>query len=131
MKTPALKRERNSVEIIEGARDCQNMDPSQNLKHFLISGRVQGVGFRRFVQAAALRLGVAGTVRNLDDGRVEVVASAAPETMRAFEVELATGPAGSKVIDIVALDVEPGDHSLKDLVSRDFAMQPDGRKEWL
>lgn len=107
------------------------MGPSEISKHFLISGRVQGVGFRRFVQAAGRTLGVAGSVRNLEDGRVELVATAAAETMRAFEEELATGPTGSKVTDIVAVVVKPGDHQFQNLFARDFAMQPDGRKEWL
>lgn len=107
------------------------MSGSQIFRHFLISGRVQGVGFRRFVQLRASELGVAGSVRNLADGRVEAVASAAPATIAAFEKQLATGPAGSKVTDIVAVDIESGDHSVKDLFSRDFAMLPDGRKEWL
>ena len=43
-------------------------------RHFLISGRVQGVGFRYFTQAAAGREGLHGWVRNLPDGRVEVEA---------------------------------------------------------
>ncbi|MCA1818293.1 MAG: acylphosphatase, partial [Acidobacteria bacterium] len=47
-------------------------------RKFLISGRVQRVGFRFFAQRAAARHQVAGYVRNLADGRVEVLAEGAP-----------------------------------------------------
>jgi acylphosphatase len=120
-----------------------SQDSGKIVRHFLITGRVQGVGFRRFVQSVAVRLGAAGAVRNLEDGRVEALASAEPEIMRSFEKELATGPAGSKVTDIVAVDVEPGDHSIRAQMSGNFSgdfsgnfsgnfsVQPDGRKAWL
>ena len=42
--------------------------------HIFISGRVQGVSFRYFAEEAANRLGITGWVKNLDDGRVEIVA---------------------------------------------------------
>lgn len=41
--------------------------------HVFVSGSVQGVGFRYYIQRAALRLGVKGWIRNLSDGRVEAV----------------------------------------------------------
>ena len=47
--------------------------------HFLVRGRVQGVGFRWFVHREAAELGLRGWVRNTDSGDVEVVASGAPE----------------------------------------------------
>ena len=47
-------------------------------KRFHVSGRVQGVGFRYFVERVALRLGIAGYVSNLPDGRVEVYALSSP-----------------------------------------------------
>ncbi len=51
-------------------------------KRWLVSGRVQGVGFRYFVQAKAAELALTGWARNLDDGRVEVYAGGTPETQR-------------------------------------------------
>ncbi len=49
--------------------------PSEITKHYLISGRVQGVGFRAFTERSARLLGLMGWVRNLEDGRVEAVAT--------------------------------------------------------
>ena len=45
------------------------------VQHFLVKGRVQGVGFRWFVQREAAELGLRGWVRNTDDGHVEVLAA--------------------------------------------------------
>ena len=47
-------------------------------RHYLVSGEVQGVGFRFFAQRVAARHQVTGYVRNLDDGRVEVHAEGTP-----------------------------------------------------
>ena len=74
-------------------------------KRFVVAGRVQGVGFRYFARDAALREGIAGTVQNLDDGRVEVVASGDAEAMTRFEIALRRGPAGARVQEV---QVEPG-----------------------
>ena len=70
-----------------------------------MAGRVQGVGFRYFARDAALRDGIAGTVQNLADGRVEVVACGEADAMTRFEIALRRGPAGARVEDVV---VEPG-----------------------
>ncbi|HWC92003.1 MAG TPA: acylphosphatase, partial [Pseudolabrys sp.] len=53
------------------------------LRHVAIRGRVQGVGFRAFVEHEALKRGVAGWVRNRRDGSVEAVFSGAPEAVAA------------------------------------------------
>ena len=74
-------------------------------KRFLVAGRVQGVGYRYFARDAARLEGIRGTVQNLDDGRVEVVASGEAEAMTRFERALRQGPAGARVDDMV---VEPG-----------------------
>ena len=63
-----------------------------------VHGRVQGVGFRWFVQRAAQRLGLVGYARNAPDGRrVEVVAEGARADLDALLAELRRGPAGSHV----------------------------------
>ena len=64
---------------------------------FLISGMVQGVGFRWFVARQARSLGLAGYARNLPDGRVEVVVSGPDEALPALEQLLHAGPANAQV----------------------------------
>ena len=66
-------------------------------RRYIISGRVQGVGFRYFAEAAAAREGVAGWVRNLPDGRVEVVAEGDADAIERFERALRHGPPGARV----------------------------------
>lgn len=59
---------------------------------WLVSGRVQGVGFRWFVLRHAEHLGLAGWARNLPDGRVEVVAAGPASALRKLESALREGP---------------------------------------
>jgi len=68
-----------------------------NLKriHVLITGRVQGVFYRRFTQLRAEQLGVFGWVRNLPDGRVEVVAEGNQLSVDKLLVMLSEGPPGA------------------------------------
>ncbi|HDN67651.1 MAG: acylphosphatase [Candidatus Latescibacterota bacterium] len=60
--------------------------------HITVSGVVQGVGYRFFAQRVATQLGITGYVRNLPDGRVEVVAEGKQGAMNAFIEELRRGP---------------------------------------
>jgi acylphosphatase len=64
---------------------------------FLVSGMVQGVGFRWFVARHARSLGLAGYARNLPDGRVEVVVCGPEEAVPALERLLRSGPAHAQV----------------------------------
>jgi acylphosphatase len=64
---------------------------------WLISGRVQGVGFRWFVYRQAESLGIKGWARNLTDGRVEVVGVGASDATAAFEAALRRGPMMARV----------------------------------
>ncbi len=59
---------------------------------YLIRGQVQGVGFRNYVWRRACALGLVGWVRNLSDGRVEVVASGPQSALESLERELRIGP---------------------------------------
>ena len=69
--------------------------------HFLIRGRVQGVGFRWFVHREAAELGLRGWVRNTDAGEVEVVAAGDAETIAELRVELRKGSRGSRVDAVI------------------------------
>ena len=69
--------------------------------HFLIQGRVQGVGFRWFVQREASELDLLGWVRNTEDGDVEVVAAGKPGDLDELRASLRKGPRGSRVDRLV------------------------------
>ncbi len=83
-------------------------------RRFLVRGRVQGVGFRYFAQAAAQRLQVRGWVRNRSDGTVEALAIATPDALERFEQALRQGPPGARVATV---ESSPLDASTLDSVS--------------
>ena len=64
---------------------------------FLVRGHVQGVGFRWWARGEAKRLGLAGSVRNLPDGGVEVRATGAEPALAELRALLAEGPPGARV----------------------------------
>jgi acylphosphatase len=70
---------------------------SRTARRWFISGIVQGVGFRFFVQKKAAALNLAGWARNLDDGRVEVYAVGSPEALENLAAALHIGPRGAEV----------------------------------
>lgn len=76
-------------------------------RRLLVSGRVQGVGFRAFVAEAAGRLGLAGWVRNLADGRVEVLAEGTPGALDALAAACARGPLLARVDAVAASAAAP------------------------
>jgi len=75
--------------------------------HAYVKGRVQGVGFRYHTLQAAQDQGLTGWVRNLRDGRVEVVAEGAHEELNRLLVELRKGPISADVQD-VNYEIEEG-----------------------
>jgi acylphosphatase len=76
-------------------------------RRFVVSGRVQGVGFRYFAQEAAAVEGLSGWVRNRPDGSVEILAEGEAESLRRFERRLARGPAMARVDGVAATDEVP------------------------
>ena len=74
-------------------------------RRWVISGWVQGVGFRWWTRKAAERVGVAGWARNQQDGTVEVVARGSPEQLAEMDRVLRTGAATSRVTNVVTEDV--------------------------
>jgi acylphosphatase len=72
----------------------------------VVGGRVQGIGFRDFVRRSARGHGVRGWVRNREDGRVEVVATADPDVLGRFEVDLRAGSRVSRIESVDAADLD-------------------------
>jgi acylphosphatase len=75
-------------------------------KRFYVTGTVQGVGFRFFAERVAARLGVAGYVKNLFDGRVEVYAIGSAAQLDALRDELRRGPRFATVTALTEADAE-------------------------
>ena len=73
---------------------------------FLVSGEVQGVGFRWFVARHSRRLGLHGHARNLNDGRVEVVVSGEKEQLDELETLLGAGPAHAQVSHVERSEIQ-------------------------
>lgn len=71
---------------------------------YLVSGAVQGVGYRWFVARHARQLGLCGHAQNLADGHVEVVAAGAEEALDMLEARLRAGPAHAAVKEVVLVD---------------------------
>ena len=78
--------------------DVQKMAKEElQARRFVVTGRVQGVGFRNYVEHAAGKIGVQGYVRNRRDGGVEVLAMGKPEQLNEMRVVLQKGPMMSRV----------------------------------
>ncbi len=69
--------------------------------HFIIKGRVQGVGFRYYVKKRANELGIKGSVKNLINGDVEVYAQGSKNMIEVFKEYLNKGPVLSRVDNII------------------------------
>lgn len=78
-------------------------------RRFVVSGRVQGVGYRAFAARVARALKIQGGARNLDDGSVEVIASGAVHALDRLEAALGEGPRLARVtrVDAEMLDSGP------------------------
>jgi acylphosphatase len=73
-------------------------------RRYFVRGRVQGVGFRYFVELAAHELGVTGWVRNLDDGRVETYAVGTKKQLEDFNGRLWRGPRWADVRSVEEME---------------------------
>lgn len=78
---------------------------------YIVSGEVQGVGYRYFATRMAAALGVSGWVRNLPSGQVQVVASADEATLSRFEQLLEEGPRMSRVSGVQRMPAPEQDFS--------------------
>jgi acylphosphatase len=89
-------------------------------KRYFVSGIVQGVGFRFFVQREAAKLRVAGYARNLFDGRVEVLATGSRAELDAMKRALERGPRFSRVSGVREEEAQPNP-----LFEKSFVIEPD------
>jgi len=76
-------------------------------KRYLVRGRVQGVGFRWFVEREAAMLGIAGWVRNNHDGSVEVLAQGTRDQLLGLHSRLREGPRAARVDAVEVSDAQP------------------------
>ena len=80
-------------------------------RRYVVTGQVQGVGFRFFTQDVARRENLRGYVRNLTDGRVETLATGDAEAVARFARAIRQGPPHADVTDMT-IDDQPADLSL-------------------
>ena len=83
------------------------------VRHYLIKGRVQGVGFRWYVHSEAGALGLRGWVRNTEDGHVEVLAAGESDDLATLRLALDRGSRGSRVDKVI-------EHQLNDSEDKDL-----------
>lgn len=75
--------------------------------HIIVSGRVQGVGFRCYTRDTARRMALTGTVTNLADGNVEIFVTGSDEQLTSFCALVKKGPSHGLVRHIEIVDVFP------------------------
>ncbi len=76
------------------------MHETQVARRYFVTGMVQGVGYRYFARQLAQRLGIAGYVKNLRDGRVEVYVIGPASVLASIRTELERGPNGASVSNV-------------------------------
>ena len=89
--------------------------------HVLVSGQVQGVGYRQGCRSTARKLGLVGWVRNLADGRVEAFAQGGVDAVDSLLEWMWAGPSAARVIGVESDVVAP------DVTLTDFFIQPNVR----
>lgn len=80
-------------------------------KRFVVSGRVQGVGFRFFAMTCAQALGLTGWVRNTPEGAVEVHAEGEEDRLRDLAFDLSRGPRYARVSQVDTKEAELEGHN--------------------
>ena len=93
-------------------------------KHIFLSGKVQGVGLRFHTHEKAFELSLRGWVRNLPDGRVEIIAYGEDNDMAAFLEWLKTGSSAARVENIEVLELK------RRYYRDDFYIRRDGGPTW-
>ena len=81
--------------------------PQLHTRRYMVRGRVQGVGFRWFVEREAHTLGIYGWVRNTFDGTVEVLATGTREQLSGLRRKLRQGPRAARVDEVEESEANP------------------------
>jgi acylphosphatase len=89
------------------AKNMTSTEKAVEAKRYLVRGRVQGVGFRWFVEREAHVLGIAGWVRNNHDGSVEVLAQGTRDQLSGLHSRLREGPRAARVDAVEISDANP------------------------
>ena len=101
-----------------------------SLRHYIVSGRVQGVGFRQYVEKQATNYSISGVVRNLEDGRVEFFAKGTDESLEEFERAVRRGPMLSAVRELTSKTLEKPEGLDQDWSTGIFKIADDGVRPW-
>lgn len=99
-------------------------------KHILVSGSVQGVGFRYFTYNRAQKYQISGWVRNLEDGRVETLAVGETKQIEQFIEDLKKGPSSSYVSDVKIENIDYDDQKKENNETEEFIIKKNGLKPW-
>jgi len=84
-----------------------SIEKSIEARRYVVRGRVQGVGFRWFVEREAHMLGIAGWVRNNSNGSVEVLAMGTRDQLMGLRSRLRQGPRAARVDDVEETESKP------------------------
>jgi len=93
--------------MTEIAREMTSPEKDSQARRFLVRGRVQGVGFRWFVEREAHILGIAGWVRNNSDSSVEILAMGTRDQLSALRCRLQQGPRAARVDNVEESEAKP------------------------
>ncbi|MGA9850613.1 MAG: acylphosphatase [Roseiarcus sp.] len=85
------------------------MSEEMLVRHVIVEGLVQGVGYREFTRRASLKFRISGWVRNRADGTVEAVVKGAPSDVESMLAEMRRGPRSAAVTDLRLLEPDGAD----------------------
>jgi acylphosphatase len=104
--TQACKQSHN-IGCVPDSHMATNPGNPPETRRYIVRGRVQGVGFRWFVEREARALGLSGWVRNTYDGSVEVLAMGSQQQLSALRQKLRQGPRAARVDDVEESESHP------------------------
>ena len=93
--------------MTETAREMSSPEKALQARRFVVRGRVQGVGFRWFVEREAKTLGIAGWVRNNPDSSVVVLAMGTRDQLASLRSRLRQGPRAARVDNVEESEAKP------------------------